>query len=77
MAVEALVPLRHKAVIGCLVKFPDLRCEPVPHVQFDVVVRGESFASQSIFMGPKRRNRMERGLDCMEGDLSLEFLQEC
>ena len=31
-AVEALVPLRHKAVTGCLVKFLGLRCEPVPHV---------------------------------------------
>ena len=47
--VLALVPLRHKAVNGCLVKFPGLRCEPVPHVLLDVVVRGESFAPQSLF----------------------------
>ena len=49
LAVEALVPLRHKAMNGCLVKFPGLRCERVPHVLFDVVVRGESFAPQSLF----------------------------
>ena len=49
LAVEALVPLRQEAVNGCLVKFPGLRCEPVPHVLLDVVVRGESFASQSLF----------------------------
>ena len=48
LAVEALVPLRHKAVNGCLVEFPGLRCEPVPHVLLDVV-RGESFAPQSLF----------------------------
>ena len=51
LAVDALVPLRHKAVNGCLVKFPGLRCEPVPHVLLDVVVRGESFAPQSLFKG--------------------------
>ena len=50
LAVEALVPLRHKAVNGCLVKFPGLRCESVPHVLLDVV-RGESFAPQSLFEG--------------------------
>ena len=48
MAVEALVPLRHKAVNVCLVKFSGLRCEPVPHILLDVV-RGESFAPQSLF----------------------------
>ena len=50
LAVRALVPMRHKAVNGCLVKFPGLRCEPVPHVLLDVV-RGESFAPQSLFYG--------------------------
>ena len=49
LAVEALVPLRHKAVNGCLVKFPGLRCEPVPYVLLDVVARGEWFAHQSLF----------------------------
>ena len=44
LAVEALVPLRHMAGNGYLVTFPGLRCEPVPHVMPDVVVRGESFA---------------------------------
>ena len=47
LTVEALVPLRHKAVNGCLVKFPELHCERVPHVLLDVV-RGESFAPQSL-----------------------------
>ena len=47
LAVVALVPLRHKAVNGCLVKSPGLRYEPVPHIV--VVVRGESFASQCLF----------------------------
>ena len=56
----ALVPLRHEAVNGCLVKFPGLRCEPVPHVLHDVVIRGESFAPQSLFRGPKMAH--------MEGD---------
>ena len=69
---EALVPLRHKAVNGCLVKLPGLRCEPVPHVLLDVVVvvvRGESFAPQSLFLGDQKwRNRRKRSLDCMEGD---------
>ena len=51
--VEALVPLRHKVVNGCLVKFPGLRCEPVPHVLLDVVVRSESFVPQSLFYGTK------------------------
>ena len=53
LAVDALVPLRHKAANGCLVKFPGLRCEPVPYVMLDVLVRGESFALQSLFRGPK------------------------
>ena len=43
------VPLRHKAVNGCLVKFPGLRCEPVLHVLLDIVIRDESFAPQSLF----------------------------
>ena len=80
LAVEALVPLRHKAVNRFLVKFPGLRCEPGPHVQLDVVVLGESFVPQSLFLGDKKwRNRRERDLLCMEGDryLSIEFLQEC
>ena len=45
----AVVPLRHKAVNGCFVKFPVRRCEPVLHVLLDVVVRVESFAPQSLF----------------------------
>ena len=50
LAFEALIPLRHKAVNDCLVQFPGLRCEPVPHELLDVVVvRGESFAPQSLF----------------------------
>ena len=53
LAVEALVPLRRKVVNGCHVKFPWLSCEPVPHVLFDAVVRGESFAPQSLFRRPK------------------------
>ena len=53
LAVEALVPLRHNAVNCCLVKFPDLRCDTVLHVLFDVAVRGESFAPQSLFWGTK------------------------
>ena len=54
LAVEALVPLRHNAVNGCLVKFPGLRCEPVPHVLFDVVVRGESFAPQEPLLADQK-----------------------
>ena len=53
LAIEARVPLQHKAVNGCLVKFPGLRCETVPHVLLDVIVRGEPFAPQNIFRGPK------------------------
>ena len=52
LAVEALAPLRHKTVNVCLIKFPGLRCEPVPHVLLDVVW-GESFAPQSPFWGTK------------------------
>ena len=48
LAVEALVPLRHKAVNGYLVKFLGLCYEPVPHVLLHVVVRGESFARESL-----------------------------
>ena len=66
LAVETLVPLRHKTVNGCLVKVPGLRCEPVPHVLHDV--RSESFAPPSLLGDQKWRNRRERGLDCMEGD---------
>ena len=69
MAVEALVPLRHKAVNGCLVKFLGLRCEPVLHILLDVVIQGESFAPQSLFLEDQNwHNRRERGLDFMEGD---------
>ena len=49
LAVEAFVPLRQKAVDGCLIKFPGLRCEPVLHVLLDIIVRGKSFALQSLF----------------------------
>ena len=50
LAVEALDPVRHKAVNGCLVKFPGLRYEPVPHILLDVVVvQGESFALRTFF----------------------------
>ena len=69
LAVQALVPLRHKVANGCLVKFPGLRCELVLYVLIDVVVRGESFVPQRLFLGDlKWRNRRERGMDCMEGD---------
>ena len=53
LAVDSLVPLRHKAVNGCLVKFPWLHCEPVLHLLLVIVIRGESFALQSLFRGPK------------------------
>ena len=49
LAVEALVPLQHKALNGCLVNFPGLRCEPAPHVLLDIVIQGELFAPQSLF----------------------------
>ena len=49
LAVETLVPLRRKAVNVCLVKFPELRCEPVPHILLDVLVRGESFVPQNLY----------------------------
>ena len=69
LAVEAFVPLRHKPVNGCLVKFTGVRCEPVPHVLLDVVVRDESFAPSEPFSGDQKwRNRRERDLDCMDGD---------
>ena len=69
LAIEALVSLRHKAVNGCLVKFPRLRCEPIPHIPLDVVVRGESFLPQSLFIWDQKwRNHRERVLDCMEDD---------
>ena len=55
LAVEALVPLRHKVANGCLVKCPGPRCESVPHILLDVVVRGESFASQNILGDQKWR----------------------
>ena len=48
LAVKALVPLRHKVVNSCLVKFPWLRCETVPQFLLEVVVRGESYAPQSL-----------------------------
>ena len=68
LAVEALVPLRHKAVNGCLIKFPELRCEPVLHVLLDVV-RGELYAPQSLFLEDQKwHNHKERGLDCIKGD---------
>ena len=46
---EALLPLRHKAVNGYFVKFPELHCEPVPHVLLDIVIQGQSFAPKSFF----------------------------
>ena len=59
LTVEALVPLRHKPVNGCLVKFPGLRCEAVPRVLLDVVVvRDELFGPQGLFLGEQKwRNR--------------------
>ena len=69
LAVEALVTLRLKAVNGCLVNFPEVRCELVPHVLLDVVVQGESSAPQSLFLGDQKwSNRKESGLEDMEGD---------
>ena len=68
LAVEALVPLRHKVVIGCLVKFPGLCCEPVLLMSLSEVNR---LPLRAFFRGPKWRNRRERGLDCMEGDREL------
>ena len=64
LAVEALVPLRHKAVSGRLVKFPQLCCEPVLHILLDVVV-----VLKSLFLEDQKWcNCRERGLDLMEGD---------
>ena len=71
LVVEALVPLRHKEVNDCLLKFPGLRCDPVPHVGLlsDVIVRGESFAAQCLFLGDQNwRDHREEGLECMKGD---------
>ena len=53
LAVEALVPLRHKVVNGCLVKFPGMHCETVLHIMLDVVIQDESFAPQSLFYETK------------------------
>ena len=53
LAVEALIPLQQKVVNGCLVKFLGLHCEPVLHILLDVIVRGESFAPQSLFQQTK------------------------
>ena len=70
LAVEALVPLRHKAVNRCLVKFPGLRCEPVSHVGLllDVASEVNRLPLRAFLGDQKWRNRRERGLDCMEGD---------
>ena len=60
----ALVPLRLKAVNGCLTKFLGQCCEPVPHVLLDIIIRA--------FLGDQKwHNCRERGLDCMEGDQEL------
>ena len=80
LAVETLAPLWHKAVNGCLIKFPGLRCEPVSHVQLDVVVRDESFAPQSLFKGTKNGVITGRKVWNVWGvaeNLPFEFLQEC
>ena len=80
LAVETLVPLRHKAVNGCLVKFRELRCEPVPHVLLEVVVRGESFVPQSLFYGNK--NVVIAGREVwtiwrVTENLPYDFLKDC
>ena len=68
----ALVPLWHNSVNDCLVKFPGLHCKPVPHLVLNVVIWGELFAPQSLFLGDEKwRNRRERGLDCTEGHQEL------
>ena len=78
LAVEALVPLRHKAVNGCLIIFQELRCKPVPCVLLDVVVRGESFIPWSLFIGDRKwRNCRERGLDCIKGDRVGRLTHAC
>ena len=80
LAFDALVSLWHKAVNGCHVKLPGLRCEPVPHVLLNVVIQSESFAPQSLFQGTK--------ISIITGgevwtvwrltkNLPLEFLQDC
>ena len=61
LAVEELVPLGHKAVNDCLLKFPGLRCEPVSHVVLDVIVRGREVWT----------------LWRVTENLPLKFLQEC
>ena len=69
LAVEALVPLQHKVVNGCLVKFPGLCCEPVLLVLLGIVVRGKLCAPPSLFLGDQKwHNHRERDMDCMEGD---------
>ena len=50
LAVEALVPLRHKAVNGCLVKFPGLHCEPVPIVHMQRYVTGLHIPESGSFL---------------------------
>ena len=80
LAVEALVPLQHKAVNGCLVKFLGLSCEPVLHVPLDIIIRGESFALQRLFQGSKNGIIAGREVWTVWGvteNLPLEFLQEC
>ena len=80
LAVEALVPLRHKAVNGCLIKFPGLSLEPVLHLLLDIIVRGDSFASQSLIYATN--NGVITGREVwtvwrMTEILPIEFLQEC
>ena len=80
LAVEALVPLWHKVVNGCLIKFPGLRCKPVLHVLLDVVIRSESFAHQSLFLGDQKWHNLRREVWTVwrvTKNLPLEFLQEC
>ena len=56
LTVEALVPLRHKAVNGCL-------------VLLDVVVGSEYCLPLRASLGDQKwRNRRESGLDYTEGD---------
>lgn len=80
LTVKAFVPLRHKAVNGCLVKFLVLRCEPVSHVLLDIVVWGESFAPQSLFLGTKNGVIAEREVWTVwrvTENLPLQFLHVC
>ena len=79
LAVKALVPLRHKAVNGCLVKFPGLRCEPVSHVLLDDVVQGDLFAPQSL-LGAKNgiiKGRKVWTVWRVTENHPLGFVQEC